>query len=144
MRPRHHDPGYKSGLEEAIGAQLAGMGITGTYEALVIPFVQPLKPRKYTPDYYLPNGIVIESKGRFVTADRQKHKLIREQYPDLDLRFVFSNPNTRISKQSRTTYAVWCESLGLLYAKGAIPYAWLNEPVNHKSLALIRRLPRTR
>lgn len=134
------DLGFKSGLEDVIGKQLAGMGIEGVYETLSIPFLQPVKPRKYTPDFPLPNGIIVESKGRFITADRQKHLLIRAQHPDLDIRFVFSNPNTRISKQSATTYAAWCEHKGFHYAKGLIPLAWINEPPNAASLAAIAKL----
>jgi hypothetical protein len=75
----------------------------------------------------LPNGIIIESKGRFISQDRKKHKLIREQHPDLDIRFVFSNPNTTIGKKSKTTYGLWCQRLGILYATASIPEAWLNE-----------------
>jgi hypothetical protein len=81
----------------------------------------------YTPDFQLPNGIIIETKGRFVTADRQKHRLIREQYPELDIRFVFSNSKARISKQSQTTYAAWCERYGFKYADRWIPEDWFNE-----------------
>ena len=33
----------------------------------------------------MPNHVktIIELKGRFLTADRQKHKYIKEQYPDV-------------------------------------------------------------
>lgn len=132
--------GWRSGLEEALSEQLSSLGVSYLYEAFAVPFIQPAKPRKYTPDFALPNGIIIESKGRFLTADRQKHLMIQQQYPDLDIRFVFSNPNTRISKQSKTTYAAWCEAKGFKYAKGFIPEEWIKEPVNRKSLAIIRRL----
>jgi hypothetical protein len=133
--------GWRSGLEETLGARLQALGVPFDFEAFSIPFLQPQKPRKYTPDFtLLSNGIVIETKGRFLTADRQKHILVKEQYPDLDLRFVFSNPNTRISKQSKTTYGRWCESKGFLYAAKTIPDRWLEEPPNRASLALIRKL----
>jgi hypothetical protein len=69
----------------------------------------------------LDNGIIVESKGRFVTQDRQKHLLVKQQYPDLDIRFVFSRSATRISKQSQTTYAAWCQHKGFLFADKAIP-----------------------
>ena len=132
--------GWRSGLEDQVGAQLDNAGVKYKYEEMVIPYVQPVKPRKYTPDFILATGLVIETKGRFLTADRQKHLRVKEQYPDLDIRFVFSNPNQRISKQSATTYAIWCESKGFKYAKQFIPDAWLREPVNARSLAVIRRL----
>ena len=59
--------------------------------------------RTYTPDFELPNGIIIESKGRFVAADRKKHLLVQKQHPELDIRFVFSNSKAKISKGSKTT-----------------------------------------
>lgn len=132
--------GVRSGLELDVCRALDRQGIAYAYESFAIPFLQPAKPRKYTPDILLlNNGIVIETKGRFETADRQKHLLVQKQYPDLDLRFVFSNPNQRISKQSKTTYALWCETNGFLYAKVSIPPAWLAEPPNRKSLAVVRQ-----
>jgi hypothetical protein len=132
--------GWRSGLEDTIGAQLDAAGIPYEYETLKIPFTQPVKPRRYTPDFVLPNGIIIESKGRFETADRQKHIYVQQQHPDLDIRFVFSNANQRISKQSKTTYAAWCVAKGFLYDSKLIPVAWLREPVNKRSLRAVRQL----
>lgn len=103
----------------------AALGHPVAYETLTIPYEKPASMHKYKPDFPLPNGIIVETKGRFVTADRQKHKLIKQQHPHLDIRFVFSNPNTRISKQSKTTYAMWCEQNGFKYAKGSVPAEWL-------------------
>lgn len=132
--------GWRSGLEEAVGAQLKSQGVRYQYETLRIPFVQPVKPRHYTADYILPNGIVIETKGRFVTADRQKHLLVKEQHPHLDIRFVFSNSRTRISKQSQTTYAAWCLTKGFAFADKFVPPAWIHERPNERSLAAIRAI----
>ena len=41
-------------------------------------FTQPAIGRTYTPDFVLPNGIVVETKGRFTLEDRKKHR-IQEQ-----------------------------------------------------------------
>lgn len=128
--------GFRSGLEEKIAAQLALAGIPVVYESKApvreggcrLTYEVPTRDAVYTADFMLPNGVIVESKGRFVTEDRKKHKLIKAQHPDLDIRFVFSNPNTRISKTSQTTYAAWCETHGFQYAKGLIPVAWLKEP----------------
>lgn len=132
--------GFRSGLEEDIAAQLRTQGVHFDYESLRIPFVPSPKPRRYTPDFVLHNGIIIESKGRFLTEDRQKHKLIKAQHPDLDIRFVFSNSNTRISKQSQTTYAVWARTHGFLFSDVRVPLSWLREPRNERSLAAILRI----
>lgn len=121
--------GYRSGLEDAVAESLTKRGVGFEYETHVIRYEKPARKARYTPDFILPNGIIIETKGRFVTADRQKHLLILDQHPDLDIRFVFSNPNTRISKQSKTTYAMWCDKHQFLYAKRDIPVEWIAEPL---------------
>jgi hypothetical protein len=51
--------------------------------------------------------------------------LIKQQHPELDIRFVFSNSRSRISKQSKTTYADWCEKNGFMFADKSIPKEWL-------------------
>lgn len=132
--------GWRSGLEELIADQLKKLKVRYQFEELEIDFIQPVKARRYTPDFILPNGIIIETKGRFVTADRQKHKLVKAQYPSLDIRFVFSNSRQRISKQSQTTYAAWCQSTGIQYADKLVPVSWTQEPDNEKSLDTIRAL----
>jgi hypothetical protein len=133
--------GWRSGLEEAVGDQLKKAGVDYEYEPFRIPYFQPAKPRHFTPDFViLNNGIVVETKGRFVTADRQKHLLIKLQYPELDLRFVFSNSRARISKQSKTTYAKWCETKGFKYADRWIPQEWLEESINVASFRVLQKL----
>ena len=132
--------GWRSGLEEAVGAQLTAAKTAFTFEALAIPYV-PLKlERKYTPDFILSNGIVVETKGRFETDDRQKIKAILQQYPDLDLRMVFSRSAARISKTSKTTYAMWCTSHGIPFADKRIPAEWLKEADSPRSLAVLAQL----
>lgn len=120
--------GFRSGLEERVADQLTAAGIVYEYEAFKLPFVQPAKKRNYCPDYWLPNGIIIETKGQFITEDRQKHLWVREAHPHLDIRFVFSNSQSKINKRSPTTYAIWCRDNGFKYADKLIPQAWLNEP----------------
>ena len=117
--------GYRSGLEERVGRQIRSAGLPVQFETVKIRYEQPSKNRTYTPDFVLPNGIYIETKGRFTSDDRQKHLLIKQQNPDMDLRFVFTNPNSKINKRSRTSYAMWCERHGFEYARGLIPTAWL-------------------
>lgn len=84
--------------------------------------------RKYTPDFVLPNGIIIETKGRFTAADRKKHLLIKEQHPEFDIRFVFSNSRTKLNKGAKSSYGEWCSKHGFLYADKVIPQEWLDEP----------------
>jgi hypothetical protein len=124
---RHLEAAYRSGLEEAVADQLKQAGIEAAYEEEKIHYVTPATPHKYTPDFRLPNGIYIETKGKFETADRKKHLLVKAQNPDLDIRFVFSRSKSTISKTSKTTYAMWCEKNGFLYSDKWIPEAWLTE-----------------
>lgn len=118
---------YRSGLEFNISKQLTAARCPFEYERRKVWFIQPAKLRSYTPDFILPNGIIIEAKGRFLTDDRQKSKYISAQHPDLDVRFVFSNPNAKINKGSPTSYAMWCETYGFAYAAKLIPQEWIEE-----------------
>lgn len=117
---------FRSGLEKRIGEDLGDKGVTFRYESEVLAY-RVNKTCKYTPDFFLPNGIVVEAKGRFTVADRNKHKLIKEQHPGVDIRFVFSNSNQRLYKGSKTTYAQWCKKWGYQYADKLIPQGWLDE-----------------
>ena len=119
--------GFRSGLEERIAEQLDKAGVEYTYEKLKLDYVKPASKHVYTPDFVLSNGIIIETKGRFLLADRQKHILVKRHNPTLDIRFVFSNSNARISKASTTTYAQWCKKNGFKYADKTIPEEWMDE-----------------
>ena len=119
--------GFRSGLEERIAEQLDKAGVDYTYEEVKVKYIKPASQHVYTPDFVLANGIIVETKGRFLMADRQKHILVKRHNPTLDIRFVFSNSNARISKTSRTTYASWCEKNGFLFADKQIPEEWFNE-----------------
>lgn len=129
--------GYRSGLEVAVARQLEGLSIPFRYEPGRISYTQPVKVRHYTPDYILPNGIVVETKGIFTTEDRGKHLHIKASHPLIDLRFVFANPNTKIGKLSKTTYAAWCNHNGFKWSDKTIPQAWIDEAKNFDSLDAI-------
>ena len=119
--------GYRSGLEDRISEQLKSLGVDFTYELLKLKY-EVNETRTYTPDFKLPNGIIVESKGRFVAADRKKHLLVKQQHPTLDIRFVFSNSKAKISKGSKTSYADWCNKNNFLFAEKLIPKEWIDEP----------------
>ncbi len=118
--------GYRSGLEDSNAKLLKKRKVPFEYEKHKIKWLDS-KTRKYTPDFLLPNGILIETKGRFTVADRRKHLEIKKQYPELDIRFVFTNPNAKLSKVSNTTYAQWCKRYGFRYARQEIPQEWIDE-----------------
>lgn len=116
---------------------MSGRGIEAEYEALAIPYTVPARKTRYSPDFLLPNGILIETKGIWKADDRKKIGLIRETYPRLELRMVFERSKARISKTSTTTYAMIAEKLGIAFADRDVPDDWLNEPPHVESLALI-------
>tara|TARA_B110000093_G_scaffold28364_1_gene28114 strand:+ start:3721 stop:4125 length:405 start_codon:yes stop_codon:yes gene_type:complete len=127
-RKRAIQAGYRSGLEEATAINLKERGVSFTYEEDKIKWLDS-KERSYTPDFVLDNGIIIETKGRFVSADRRKHKEIKKQYPDKDIRFVFSNSRAKLYKGAKSSYAEWCDKEGFLHSDKVIPEEWTNEEI---------------
>ena len=131
MRPRRKpskrrkdaiSQGYRSGLELDVAEALERDGCTDfEYETWVIEYD---RPQQYKPDFILPNGIIIEAKGRFESKDRTKHLLVREQHPDLDIRFVFAQDNP-LNKGSKSRYSDWCQKHGFQYAFLKVPKEWL-------------------
>lgn len=118
--------GYRSGLEVKLQEYFKEIGVDAKYESFKIDW-EDIRYRKYTPDFLLPNGIIIETKGLFTAEDRRKHLLVKKQNPVLDIRFVFESSKRRISKVSKTTYGMWCEKHGFLYADKLVPEDWLRE-----------------
>lgn len=127
VRQRALRAGYRSGLEQDTAKFLKKRGIGFTYEEMKIKWIDP-KIKTYTPDFVLDNGIIIETKGRFISPDRAKHLAVRDQYPELDIRFVFTNSKSKLYKGSKTTYGMWCNKYDFKYADRYIPEAWLKEP----------------
>lgn len=123
--------GFRSGLEDTVNDMLKENGKSFSYESEKISYIQPETKHNYTPDFVM-NKIVggkmyIETKGRWVKTDRLKFDLIFDQYPDIDIRFVFQNPNAKLYKGSKTTYAQYCDKKGWRWAKKEIPEEWLKE-----------------
>ena len=139
-RQRAIAKGYRSGLEEKVGEQLKKLKVNAEYESFKIPYIVPVINRTYTPDYLLPNGIVLELKGLFVLEDRKKHLLIKEQYPNLDIRFVFSNSRTKLRKGAKSNYGEWCKKHGFIYADKEVPHSWVKEKSKLRSINIVERL----
>ena len=132
--------GYRSGLEKALAQALDAAKVPYEYEAARIPYITPAF---YLPDFILTKqAIVIETKGAFDSADRSKMIRVKAAHPDLDIRFMFSNPNTRIGKLSKTTYAMWCEKQGFPFAKGGSlpPKEWLEHKPTKKQKEALQRI----
>ena len=114
---------YRSGLEERVADLLSELGISYEYESKKISYVIQ---HNYTPDFVLPNYTVLECKGYWDSADRRKIKEVKKQNPDLDLRMVFQSPYMKINKNSKTTYAKWCDKHDIPWTHfHNIPLEWL-------------------
>lgn len=116
----------RSKFEKTIGKQLIEKNINFKYSTPENRITYITK-HTYISDFLLPNGIHIETKGHFSSADRTKHLHIKKQHPDLDIRFVFMFLNTRLRRGSPNTYRSWCEDHGFKCAQMTIPDEWLNE-----------------
>lgn len=119
---------FRSGLEDKVAKQLESKKVKALYEEWKVPYVVPASNHTYCPDFILPNGIFIETKGLWEAEDRKKHLLIRDQHPELDIRLVFSSSRTKIYKGSPTSYAEFCEKHDIKFADKLIPVSWLKEP----------------
>lgn len=128
MQPRRKAVTWRSGLEDTIQKDLTSRGVPYRYEEVKVGYTKPTTTHKYTPDFLLPNGIIIEAKGIWDVEDRQKHKLLKAQHPGLDIRFVFTRSKSPIRKGSKTTYGDVCLKLGIPFADKLVPQPWLDEP----------------
>jgi len=137
---KHCKGSYRSGLEKFNQDRLRLRGIKYGYESRKVPFTEPSKQRLYTPDFFLPNGIIVETKGRFLSKDRQKHLIVRDQHPNLEIRFVFSFAKAPIYKGSKTTNATWAEKYGFKWAEKFIPDDWLEESRNQIWIDAVKAL----
>ena len=120
---------YRSGSEKKTGDLLDSLSVSYSFEPHYINYTW-LEYKKYLPDFILPNGIILEVKGRFKLEDRKKHLFIRETYPELDIRFVFDNPNNKLNKGGKSTYADWCIKNNFLFCKNSdhqVIEEWTNE-----------------
>jgi hypothetical protein len=94
------------------------------YEVVKLKYVNE---GTYNPDVLLPNGIIVEIKGRFTGADRRKHLAVKKANPNADIRFVFQSDNFLTSAKAQR-YSGWCARHGYTCAIGHIPGGWAKEP----------------
>ena len=93
---------FRSKSEKKANDFLKDKKVSFKFEPYYVKYMW-IENKKYLPDFVLDNGIILEVKGRFTLDDRKKHLFLRESNPDLDVRFVFDNPNTRLYKGAKST-----------------------------------------
>lgn len=115
-------PTYRSRLEERLARWLEQNEHPFEYETLKLPYqIEAV----YTPDFILPNGVILEAKGWFKPEDRRKMLAVKKAHPHLDIRLVFQQPLNTLSKTSKTTYAAWAEKNNFPWAAAhSIPPEW--------------------
>lgn len=136
-REQKESTGYRSGFEQTFITNMEARGWGMAYEPIRLPFIEPEKKRHYVPDFVfdpktkkqVPNiqsiadlygKIIVETKGLLSVADRGKAKLVKQTYPELDIRFVFMADNW-VTKAKKQRYSQWAEANGFKWWVGSCP-----------------------
>jgi len=105
----------RSKLEERFEKLLQDNGAEYSYETVKVPYIIPESNHKYIVDFTTKNNIQWELKGYLSDyAERRKYILVKEQNPDIDLRFVFDNPNKLVGG-AKMTHSAWAVKYGFTY-----------------------------
>ena len=114
---------YKSKFEESVAEDLERLKIKAHYEPSKLPYIIE---SYYVPDWMiLPNGIILEAKGKLDAITRRKMLAVKRKHPHLDIRFVFMRAKNRITKGSSTTYGDWATKNGFKWCELPIPKGFL-------------------
>jgi hypothetical protein len=106
-------PSFKSKLEEKVWAVLKKEFSAVKYEPQRFKFIQPEVERTYIPDFKTGrSNIFIEAKGKLDLETRKKMVWFRDSNPTIRIIFLFMNPDNKITKRSKTTYAMWATDNG--------------------------------
>jgi hypothetical protein len=106
-------PSFKSKLEEKVWATLKREYPTVKYEPQKFKFIQPEIERTYIPDFKTGRtNIFLEAKGKLDLETRKKMVWFKQSNPSIRIIFLFQNPDNKITKRSKTTYAMWATDNG--------------------------------
>jgi hypothetical protein len=106
-------PSFKSKLEEKVWAVLKKNFPSVKYEPNKFKFIQPEIERTYIPDFKTGrSNIFLEAKGKLDLETRKKMVWFRDSNPTIRIIFLFMNPDNKITKRSKTTYAMWATDNG--------------------------------
>lgn len=128
--------GLRSGYEAQVLASNPRLEQATMYEPGVIPF-QMTRLVKKLPDLVLPNGLVVELKGRLTEVEKQRllsfHQHLKQTAattsqalyrPGLGLAILFQ-ANNPVRKGARMRYTDWADKHGIRNAVGTtIPDEW--------------------
>lgn len=129
---------FRSGFEYNLALQLYDAGVPYEYERERWEYLLPVhrglcdscagtkvySRRRYTADFFLPNGVVIEAKGKCTSVTRTQLAAVKQHNPDKDLRIVFMSDNW-LTSAHKSRYSDWAKQAGIPCAIGSIPKEWL-------------------
>ena len=95
---------FRCQLEADVAASLKELGHEYGYEATKLDYVTH---HKYIADFTI-GDVLIEVKGFWPAEQRAKIRLLIKCNPGIKLFVALRNPNTKVNKNSRLTYADWC------------------------------------
>jgi hypothetical protein len=108
---------FRSQFEIRLAKQIEALGVAAVYEPQ--PPIIYTSTHAYTPDWRLPNGILVEAKGWFTAEDKRKLRDVKRAHPKLDIRLVFQSPGLRGANLK------WATKNGFQANVGDIPEEWL-------------------
>jgi hypothetical protein len=131
-RRRAVKAGYRSGFEQTVIEYVRDvLDLPYEYETEKLTYVVPESKHVYTPDLLFKKKdggtMYIELKGRLDAETRKKMVNVKLSNPTLDIRFMFQNPNVKINKTSRTSYADWAEKNGFPWCGPTLKTCWISE-----------------
>ena len=113
--PDGTDVKVRSKLEEKFAGILSNFDVDWFYEISKIKYTIPESQHTYIVDFTTKNGVFWECKGYLSDyAERRKYVLLKEQNPDLDIRFVFDNPS-KLCGGTKMTHAAWAKKYNFPY-----------------------------
>ena len=121
---------FRSGFEKAVYEQATRSKKKLDFEPpdATVSYIKPARKARYIPDFRLPNGVLVETKGRLTQPDRAKMLNVIRDNPGLDIRFVFQRASQRITRSKNSlTYWEWAERHGFRWSEGYIPEEWWDE-----------------
>lgn len=107
---------------------LKKQGLPFNYEGQSLPYVIQAN---YTPDFILPNGVIVETKGVLTPEDRRKMLAVKAAHPAKDIRFCFMRAATKLSRRPGSlSYSQWAERHGFPWCEGHIPTTWFANAID--------------
>ena len=122
---------HRSKLEDEVEQALLDRGLSPKYEPDKFDYTLH---RQYCPDFKIGEDInvYIEVKGWWPSSERMKFLSVIRNNPELRIFVALQRPNQRLSKQSKTTLAQWCQKQGINWSPIPIPPDFIDQWLNGK------------